>query len=111
MAGAELVTEPLEALAQNVLSRNKRRRGSIGVVLRYRRGFGTFGIVCDAGVKCVNGKRLPGGVTAALAKAANQLPSAPETNAPPDAQPSGPPSGPPPSPGNVIDDDAEVVTE
>jgi hypothetical protein len=71
----------------------------------------TCRIVCDAGVKCVNGKRLPGGVTAALAKAANQLPATPETNAPPDAQPSGHPNGPPPSPGNVIDDDPEVVTE
>ena len=67
-------------------------------------------IVCDPGVTCVNGNRLPGRVTPALVTAANQLPSAPESNAPPDALPSGPPSGPLPGPGTVIDD-PEVVAE
>lgn len=71
----------------------------------------TCRIACDTGVKCINGKQVPGGVTAALATAANQLPSAPESNAPPDAFPNGPPSGPPPGPGTVLDDDPEVVAE
>ena len=68
-------------------------------------------IDCDPGVKCINGNRLPGRVTPALATAVNQLPSAPETHAPPEALPSGPPSGPPPGPGTVIDDDPEVGAE
>ena len=67
----------------------------------------TCRIVCDPGIKCVNGNRLPGRVTPALAKAVNQLPSGPETNAPPDA----PPIGSPPGPGNVIDDDPAPVAE
>jgi hypothetical protein len=68
----------------------------------------TCRITCNSGKKCPNGKRGPGRVTAALAKAANQLPSAPASNAPPHAQPSGPPGGPPPGPGQVIDDDPQV---
>jgi hypothetical protein len=67
----------------------------------------TCRIVCDAGVKCIKPNRLPGNVGAALDKAVNQLPSAPGTDAPADA----PPIGSPPGPGNVIDDDPEVVTE
>jgi hypothetical protein len=71
----------------------------------------TCRIVCDPGVKCPNSKRLPGGVTAALATAASQLPSAPDSNAPPDALPSGPPGGPPTGPGNAIDDDPPLVAQ